>query len=117
VNGETAPFENEQAAINAPRTALAQVDCHGAFLERLRMERPIRPEPDDRRDPEKTVTPRQLECLRLLVQGANEAEIAAALAITVHTVRFHLDRARRTFAARSRTHLAALAVSAGIARP
>lgn len=62
-------------------------------------------------------SPREIDCLSLLVQGHTDREIAKGLAITHATVRFHLDSARRKASARSRTHLAALAVSLGVARP
>jgi DNA-binding CsgD family transcriptional regulator len=53
----------------------------------------------------------------LLVQGLTDQAIATRLAISHATVRFHLDSARRKADARSRTHLAALAVACGAARP
>jgi DNA-binding CsgD family transcriptional regulator len=62
-------------------------------------------------------SPREIDCLSLLVQGHTDREIAKHLAITHATVRFHLDSARRKTNARSRTHLAALAVSLGVAQP
>ena len=62
-------------------------------------------------------SPREIDCLSLLVQGLTDREIAKDLAITHATVRFHLDSARRKADARSRTHLAALAVSLGVATP
>jgi len=62
-------------------------------------------------------SPREIDCLALLVQGHTDREIARDLAISHATVRFHLDSARRKTNARSRTHLAALAVSLGAARP
>ena len=60
---------------------------------------------------------REVECLALLVQGFTDAEIARRLEIKHATVRFHLDGARRKTSARSRTHLAALAVACGAASP
>jgi DNA-binding CsgD family transcriptional regulator len=62
-------------------------------------------------------SPRETDCLTLLVRGLTDGEIANGLAITHATVRFHLDGARRKAGARSRTHLAALAVAMGVARP
>ena len=52
-----------------------------------------------------------------LVRGLTDQEIARELAITHATVRFHLEGARRKAGARSRTHLAALAVALGVASP
>ena len=62
-------------------------------------------------------SPREIDCLSLLVQGHTDREIARNLEITHATVRFHLDSARRKANARSRTHLAALVVSLGVALP
>jgi DNA-binding CsgD family transcriptional regulator len=62
-------------------------------------------------------SPRETDCVALLVRGYTDEEIAAGLAITHATVRFHLDGARRKAGARSRTHLAALAVALGVAQP
>jgi DNA-binding CsgD family transcriptional regulator len=62
-------------------------------------------------------SPRELDCVRLLVRGFTDEEIASDLAISHATVRFHLDGARRKATARSRTHLAALAVARGVAQP
>lgn len=62
-------------------------------------------------------SPRETDCLALLVQGLTDQAIATRLAISHATVRFHLDSARRKADARSRTHLAALAVACGAARP
>jgi DNA-binding CsgD family transcriptional regulator len=62
-------------------------------------------------------SPREMDCVALLVRGYTDEEIATGLAITHATVRFHLDGARRKAGARSRTHLAALAVALGTAHP
>ncbi len=62
-------------------------------------------------------SPRELECILLLVKGYTDEEIGEQLAIAHATVRFHLDSARRKTNARSRTHLAALAVALGVAWP
>lgn len=51
------------------------------------------------------------------MRGFTDEEIAERLEITHATVRFHLDGARRKAGARSRTHLAALAVALGAAYP
>ncbi|HEY1753304.1 MAG TPA: helix-turn-helix transcriptional regulator [Caulobacteraceae bacterium] len=67
--------------------------------------------------PQPRFSPRELDCVRLLVRGFTDEQMAARLAISHATVRFHLDGARRKAAARSRTHLAALAVAQGVAQP
>ena len=60
---------------------------------------------------------RETDCMTRLVRGLTDQEIAQDLAITHATVRFHLEGARRKANARSRTHLAALAVALGVASP
>ncbi|HEY2710291.1 MAG TPA: helix-turn-helix transcriptional regulator [Caulobacteraceae bacterium] len=67
--------------------------------------------------PRAVFSPRERDCVALLVQGYTDEEIAADLEITHATVRFHLGGARRKANARSRTHLAALAVALGVAQP
>ncbi|MFI4933836.1 MAG: helix-turn-helix transcriptional regulator [Caulobacterales bacterium] len=62
-------------------------------------------------------SPRETDCIGLLVKGFTDEEIACRLAITHATVRFHLDGARRKTNARSRTHLAALTVAMGVVNP
>jgi DNA-binding CsgD family transcriptional regulator len=62
-------------------------------------------------------SPRETDCLALLVKGYTDEEIAAELDISHATVRFHLGGARQKIRARSRTHLAALAVAMGVATP
>jgi DNA-binding CsgD family transcriptional regulator len=62
------------------------------------------------------LTRRERQCVLLLVQGATDSEIASELSISYSTVRFHLEHARGKFAARSRAHLAALAVWARLPR-
>ena len=62
-------------------------------------------------------SPRETDCMVRLVRGLTDQEIARDLAITHATVRFHLEGARRKAGARSRTHLAALAVALGVATP
>jgi DNA-binding CsgD family transcriptional regulator len=62
-------------------------------------------------------SPRETDCMARLVRGLTDQEIARDLNITHATVRFHLEGARRKAGARSRTHLAALAVALGVAAP
>ena len=56
-------------------------------------------------------TGRELDCLACLVRGLSDKEIARALGLSEATVRFHVGNLRRKAGARSRAHLAALAVS------
>ncbi len=54
----------------------------------------------------KAFTPRERDCVALLVRDLGEQEIAAALGISATTARFHLDNARAKMRASSRAHLA-----------
>ena len=56
------------------------------------------------------LTPREVQILTLARQGLNDAAIAEAARISVRTVRFHFENARRKLAARSRTEAVAIAV-------
>ena len=60
-------------------------------------------------------TPREIECLALLVRGHTEKQIAEILGISLPTVRYHMFNAREKSGAKSRTHLAALAITQGFA--
>ena len=57
------------------------------------------------------LTPREVQILALARQGLSDAGIAQAAAISVRTVRFHFDNARRKLAARSRGEAIAIAVA------
>ena len=58
------------------------------------------------------LTPRELEVLRLVAQGLGNKEIAELLAISTHTVKYHLAAVLDKLGVRSRTE----AVSVGIRR-
>ena len=60
------------------------------------------------------LTPREVECLALVVKGQSDREIAASLGIAVATAHEHVERAKRRLTARTRAELAAVAVSLGI---
>jgi DNA-binding CsgD family transcriptional regulator len=57
---------------------------------------------------------RERELVRLVAQGATDAQIAARLYISVHTVRSHLERIRDKTGARRRADLTRLALAAGL---
>ena len=59
-------------------------------------------------------SPREIECLSLLVRGCSEKQIAKILCLSLPTVRYHLANARDKSGATSRTHLAALAIMQGL---
>lgn len=75
------------------------------------------PSPRDRPSPRRpdTLTPRELDVLRLLGAGESNAEIAHRLGISIHTVERHAANLYRKIGARGRADAAAYAVRRGIA--
>jgi len=61
-----------------------------------------------------SLTPRQLEVLSLIAQGATDNEIAAQLVISSQTVSVHVRAIRQAFGARSRSQAVALAIQQGL---
>jgi DNA-binding NarL/FixJ family response regulator len=61
-----------------------------------------------------TLTPRQLDTLRLVVAGHSNLEIAQQLNITEGTVKAHVKAILSKFGARDRAHAAAIALKRGI---
>jgi DNA-binding CsgD family transcriptional regulator len=57
---------------------------------------------------------REIEAVRLVAVGRSDAEIAEALGISRSTAHKHVESARGRLKAKSRAHLAALAISLGI---
>jgi DNA-binding CsgD family transcriptional regulator len=58
---------------------------------------------------------REIEAVKLVAMGHTDPEIAGRLDISESTAHKHVERARKRLKARNRAHLAALAVSLGIA--
>ncbi len=77
------------------------------LLQRLRAagEAAARPEP---------LTPREIEVLRLLVEGLTNKAIAARLGISDHTVKFHIGAIMGKLGASSRTEAVTMAVRQGL---
>ena len=63
------------------------------------------------------ITPRELEVLKLLVDGATNRDIAARLGITENTTKVHLRNILDKLHLRNRQQAAAYAVSSGLVRP
>jgi len=61
-----------------------------------------------------SLTPRQLEVLSLIAQGATDNEIAVQLVISSQTVSVHVRASRQAFGARSRAQAVALAIQHGL---
>ena len=57
---------------------------------------------------------RDRECLRMLADGHKDEQIASQLGIAARTVRFHIDRIKRSFGATSRVHMMAMALRANL---
>lgn len=57
---------------------------------------------------------RDRECLRLLADGHKDEDIASRLGIAARTVRFHIDKVKRSFGATSRVHMIAMALRANL---
>lgn len=67
--------------------------------------------------PGEELTSKQLAIVRLLVAGRTIKEIAWALGLSDQTVYEHLANIRVRMRARTLAHIAAIAVSAGLAHP
>lgn len=63
------------------------------------------------------LTPRELEVVRLIVGGLDNAEIGSRIFISPFTVKTHANRAMMKVGARDRAQLVSLAVRAGIHSP
>ena len=57
---------------------------------------------------------RDRQCLRLLADGHKDEDIASQLGIAARTVRFHIDKVKRSFNATSRVHMIAMAIRANL---
>jgi len=64
-----------------------------------------------------TLTPREVEVLRLLAQGLTNREIAERLIVSVGTVKVHVERILAKLGVSDRTQAAVRAVTLGLASP
>lgn len=67
-------------------------------------------------DPEKTITPRQLELLALYASGYDYTQIGSMKFLSPHTVKWHLSNALSRSRARNLTHLCVILIDAGMIR-
>ncbi len=99
------------AAIEAAAAGLVVLD--GTDMDALLRA----PSAASRRDPEAPVealTPREIQVLRLLAAGLGNKEIAARLAISEHTVKFHVASIMGKLGAASRTEAVTLGIRHGL---
>lgn len=69
---------------------------------------------EEEETPEETLTPREKDVLERVVEGATNKEIAAALGITEHTVKFHLRNVLQKLHLRNRSEVVAYALRQGL---
>ena len=60
------------------------------------------------------LTPRELQIVRLIADGLTGKEVGASLGIGESTVETHVEHIRTKLEARSRPHLVAKAIAAGL---
>ncbi len=72
---------------------------------------------DAREQADESLSDREMEVLRLLVDGQTNKEIALNLGITENTVKYHLRRILEKLHLRNRAQVVAYAVQRGLVRP
>lgn len=71
---------------------------------------------EQKQDPFKELTPRELDVLRLLAEGKNNAEIAAVLVLSDKTIRNHISTILDKLQVSNRVEAATYAIKKGITR-
>jgi len=101
------------ASARAIAQAVRTVNAGGSYLEPEVAAR-LAGSPDASRPGQPTLTPREREVLRLVVEGLPNKQIARALGITERTVKFHVSSLLAKFEAESRARLVSLALQTGL---
>ena len=93
---------------DVPGLRLARVNEHAdvAIVSSHTAEKPV--------EPDAALTPREIQVLTLLAEGASNKSIALRLGISVHTVKFHVASLLDKFEAIGRTDAVAQAVRLGV---
>jgi DNA-binding CsgD family transcriptional regulator len=93
---------------DVPGLRLARVNEHAdvAVVSPHTAEKPV--------EPDAALTPREIQVLTLLAEGASNKSIAQRLGISVHTVKFHVASLLDKFEAIGRTDAVAQAVRLGV---
>ena len=99
------------AAIEAAAAGLVVLDASGVETL-LRAQGAASNEGSD--GPVEALTPRELEVLRLLAAGLGNKEVASRLAISEHTVKFHVASIMGKMGAASRTEAVTLGIRHGL---
>ena len=74
-------------------------------------------DPATGQDPDTDLTPRELQVLRMVCDGASPADVADALVISPKTVSNHLTSVYAKLGVHSRTEAVATALRRGLVRP
>lgn len=117
--GCSAPYETARArlvlssaleAAGRPERAAAETQAAQRTLELLG----ARDDPRGSHSPPGTLSPREVDILRLVSQGCSDAQIADTLFISPHTVHRHVANLRRKLGATSRAAAVASATKLGL---
>ncbi len=112
-------FSSARTIIQELANSLPEGELRSHFLERALARLPGEPALTPRQAASKEfggLTEREREVAALIAQGRSNREIAATLVVTVRTVEAHITRILGKLGYRSRTEIAAWAVTKGLAR-
>lgn len=102
------------AVVAQLRSALSAAVESLAVLDARLVESLVPLQPFTVEDPEEPLTPREMEVLLLIVEGFSNKAIALSLAISEHTVKFHINSLMGKLNAQSRTDAVVKATRSGL---